>query len=53
MIYINWKYQGDVETVDEFESRKEARSMLEEYQLAFTEGFLYLSQRPCVGWGEL
>ena len=50
--YINYRAYGEVETIDEFETRKEARAMLTEYQMAFTEGNLYLSQRPTKQWKD-
>ena len=50
--YINYRAYGEVETIDEFETRKEARAMLTEYQMAFTEGRLYLSQRPTKQWKD-
>ncbi len=50
MVYINTKEYGKKETIDEFETRKEARAMLAEYQLAFNSGELYLSQRATIEW---
>lgn len=38
------------ETVDEFESRKEARAMLAEYRMSDPCGTYYLSQRCCKAW---
>ena len=52
MTYIQYRYRGELETVDEFETRKEARKMLAEYRLAYSEGRLYLSQRPCKEWTQ-
>ena len=49
MTYINMRTSGEVETVDQFETRKEARAMLVEYSLAFNGG-VYLSQRPTDDW---
>jgi hypothetical protein len=51
-LYIQRKDGRDVETVDEFETRKEARAMLEEYQLADRSAVYYLSSRPCKAWRE-
>jgi hypothetical protein len=50
--YIQRKDGRYVETVDEFETRKEARTMLAEYQLADRAGEYYLSSRPCKAWRE-
>jgi len=35
MIYINMKSKGMVETIDEFTTRKEARTSLEDYRMAY------------------
>lgn len=50
MIYIQRKGQGYLETVDEFETRKEACKMLAEYQLSDFSAEYYLSTRCCKGW---
>ena len=50
MTYINMKANGEIETVDEFETRKEARVMLTEYRMAFGPCELYLSQRCTNDW---
>lgn len=50
MVYINRLGQGYRETVDQFETRKEARAMLVEYRLSDPSGHYYLSQRCCKGW---
>ncbi len=54
MTYINMKGSDGVETIDEFESRKEARENLKEYMLAFgpTPGKLYLSSRCTREWAD-
>lgn len=41
-----------LETVDEFETRKEARAMLSEYCMADPYAEYYLSSRPCKDWRE-
>jgi len=41
-----------LETVDQFETRKEAREMLREYQLSDPYATYYLSQRPCKEWNK-
>ena len=51
MVYIQLKSEFQLETVDEFETRKEAREMLKEYQMA-GGGYYYLSSRPCKDWRE-
>jgi hypothetical protein len=53
MTYINMNTNGIVETIDEFETRKEAREMLVEYRMAFHGcGSLYLSNRCTNEWKE-
>lgn len=48
MTYINMR-DGEVETVDQFETREEALKMLAEYQMAFNRS-LYLSTRCTREW---
>lgn len=51
--YINIKEQGQVETIDEFETRKEAKEMIKEYRLVYNYGVLpYLSSRCTKEWRE-
>ncbi len=50
--YINQKENGEVETIDEFDTRKEAREMLGEYQMAFHGGDIYLSNRCTNDWRD-
>lgn len=52
MVYIQRKGQGYLETVDQFETRKEARAMLSEYRLSDPSAFYYLSSRACREWRE-
>jgi len=52
MNYINMKNNGVVETVDEFETYKEAKEMLQEYLMAFHGGNVYISQRCTKDWKE-
>ena len=52
MDYINTKEYGYVETVDEFETIKEARKMLKEYRMASPGMNYYLSQRSTKTWKE-
>lgn len=49
MIYIQRK-SSILETVDEFETRREAKAALIEYKLADPSAFYYLSTRPCRAW---
>ena len=50
MNYINLKTSGTVETIDEFETRKEANRMLIEYRVAFGPCDLYVSSRCDNTW---
>ena len=50
MTYINGRYEGSLETVDQADTRREARYLLAEYRLAFFGWDLWLSQRPCKNW---
>lgn len=50
MIYIQRKDSNGLETVDELETRKEAREMLKEYRLSDNSAEYYTSQRACKEW---
>jgi len=50
MLYIQRKDNNTLETVDEFETRKEAREMLTEYQMSDATASFYMSTRACKGW---
>ena len=50
MIYIQRKDGKQLETVDEFETRKEAREMLKEYRISDNTADYYISSRPCKDW---
>ena len=53
MKYINYRYNGEIETIDEFETYKEARAMLAEYRLAYGYGAeLWISQRCTKDWKD-
>ena len=52
MTYIQRKGDGYLETVDEFESRREAMKMLIEYRIADPYAHYYLSSRACKAWRE-
>lgn len=41
-----------LETVDEFESRREAREILKEYRISDPQGEYYISSRACKDWAE-
>ena len=49
MVHIQRKDAYGLETVDEFETRKEARLMLIEYRL-IGDAIYYLSSRACKHW---
>jgi hypothetical protein len=48
--YIQRKDGRNLETVDEFDTRKEARAMLAEYRMADPSAYHYISTRPCRDW---
>jgi hypothetical protein len=48
--YVQRKGQGYLETVDQFDTRKEALAMLAEYRKADPSARFYLSRRPCNAW---
>ncbi len=50
--YIQRIGQGYRETVDEFETRKEALEMVREYRISDPSAIFYLSTRPCKAWNE-
>ena len=47
MTYIQRKGNGYLETVDQFETYKEARSAIREYHQSDTTAHYYLSSRAC------
>jgi hypothetical protein len=51
-VYITRKGQGYLETVDQFDTRKEAKAALQEYRLSDPSASYYLSARPCKGWND-
>lgn len=51
-IYIQRRDGRHVETVDEFETRKEARAMRDEYQFADPSAIYYTSTRACRDWHQ-
>jgi len=52
MYYIQRKDGRELETVDEFTTHKEAREMMQEYQLGDSAADYYISQKPCKAWRE-
>lgn len=50
MKYIQRKDTNYLETVDEFQTMKEAREMLKEYRMSDNSAHYYISQRPCKNW---
>jgi hypothetical protein len=52
MVYIQRKdvHTGQLETVDEFETRKEAREMVKEYRISDRTAIFYMSSRACKEW---
>ncbi len=50
--YIQRDGQGQRETVDEFETRKEALAMLNEYRLSDRSALYYISSRPFKSWKD-
>ena len=50
--YIQRRGDNQLETVDEFETQKEAISMLQEYRLSDPTAYFYISQRSCINWVE-
>lgn len=55
MQYIQRKdYQfHTLETVDQFDTAKEARAMVREYRIADQSADYYISTRPCRNWNEV
>jgi len=41
-----------LETVDEFDTFKEARAMVAEYRMSDPSASFYISQRACKDWNE-
>ena len=52
MFYIQRKGQGYLETVDEFETLKEAKAMLGEYIISDYSAHFYISSRACKDWNN-
>lgn len=52
MLYINIKANGQVETVDEFSTKKEADEMVKEYNISDRANSYYISKRATKEWRE-
>jgi hypothetical protein len=52
MHYIQRKDSKQLETVDEFETYREAAAMCNEYSVADPTARYYVSKRPCKSWKE-
>lgn len=52
LFYINRDGQGQRETVDSFNTSREARAMVTEYRLSDPSANYWISPRPCAGWTE-
>lgn len=52
MKYIQRKDSNGLETVDEFETYKEAKEMVKEYRISDTSAEYYISSRCCKHWKE-
>jgi hypothetical protein len=52
MRYIQRRGNKYLETVDEFDTPKEALAMLKEYRLSDPSASYYISSRPCKAWRE-
>ena len=50
MYYIQRKDQHQLETVDQFETLKESKKMVQEYRLSDPYARYYISQRACKDW---
>jgi hypothetical protein len=50
MVYVQRRDGRYLETVDEFKTYHEAKSMLVEYRMSDPSGLYYLSSRPCRAW---
>ena len=50
MFYINIKNQGQVETFDQFDTKKEADEMVKEYNISDRANSYYISKRATKEW---
>ena len=47
MLYINYKFNGENETIDSTETLQEAINLLREYQLSDRYGDYWISRKKC------
>ena len=52
MVYIQRSSDGITETVDQFETFKEARKELKEFKMSDSSANYYTSSRACKEWRE-
>jgi hypothetical protein len=50
MKYIQRRGNGQLETVDQFDTLREARAMLIEYRMSDPWASFYISRRACKDW---
>ena len=50
MKYINYKYNGENETIDECDKFRDAKYLLSEYQMSDPYGEYWISSRKCKNW---
>jgi hypothetical protein len=50
--YVQRRDGRNLETVDEFDTRKKTLAMLAEYRISDRSAVFYLSRRPCAGWND-
>ena len=50
MIYLNWKYCGVIETIQECSTRAEAKERQKICQLVIGVGTVYISKNATVAW---
>ncbi len=51
-LYINRVGQGQIETVSQCDTRKDALMEVKEYALSDPSAYYYLSSRSCKNWKE-
>jgi hypothetical protein len=52
MVYINRKGDGQTETVDHFDTMREAKAAIIDYRAADSVGVFWISSRACKQWRE-
>lgn len=50
--YVQRRDGRNLETVDQFDTRRKALAMLAEYRMSDPTAVFYLSRRPCAGWND-